>query len=112
MSAYSLGTIVSAFGRHYEVRTQTGEVLHGMPRAKKSELACGDTVQWVLSAPGQCRIETFIERRNLLYRSDAFKQKLIADYFNIFKANVFSYNFNLTESCYLLAASDFSNFSG
>ena len=78
MNAYSLGTIVSAFGRHYEVRTQTGEVLHGTPRAKKSELACGDTVQWVLSAPGQCRIETFIERRNLLYRSDAFKQKLIA----------------------------------
>ena len=73
-----IATIVSAYGRHYEVETQEGVLLHGVPKAKKSVLACGDQVYITRGAPEQCRIERHAERRNLLYRSDAFKQKLIA----------------------------------
>lgn len=80
MSQHKLetATLVAAFGRHYETRCEDGTVLQGIPRAKKSLLACGDQLNIVRTHPGQCRIESYQERRNLLYRSDAFKQKLIA----------------------------------
>lgn len=68
------GTIVAAFGRHYEVAFADGSCRPGYPRGKKSPYACGDTVE--LNADGQ--ILRHGERRSLLYRSDAYRQKLIA----------------------------------
>ena len=72
------GTLVAAFGRQYEVRTDGGEILLCVPRGKKSRFACGDRVQVARSAPGQGVIEQLEERGSLLYRSDAWRQKLIA----------------------------------
>jgi ribosome biogenesis GTPase len=68
------GTIVAAFGRHYEVELADGRIATGYPKGKKSLLAVGDEVQ--LSSDGQ--IMGHGERRSLLYRSDAYRQKLIA----------------------------------
>ena len=68
------GVIVAAFGRHYEVELAAGGVATGYPRGKKSIFACGDEVR--LSADGQ--LLGHGPRRSLLYRSDAFRQKLIA----------------------------------
>lgn len=68
------GIIVGAHGRHYDIALIDGSVRTGFPRGKKSELACGDTVE--LADNG--RIEAIGERRSLLFRSDAFRQKLIA----------------------------------
>lgn len=68
------GTIVAAFGRHYEIQLADGTLATGYPRGKKSPYACGDEVE--LTADGQ--INTHGERRSLLYRSDAYRQKLIA----------------------------------
>lgn len=72
------GTLIAAFGRQYEVRTDSGETLLCVPRGKKSVFACGDRVTVATTGPGQGVIETLIERRSLLYRSDAWRQKLIA----------------------------------
>ncbi|MBS0346386.1 MAG: ribosome small subunit-dependent GTPase A [Proteobacteria bacterium] len=72
------GTLVAAFGRQYEVRSETGEILLCVPRGKKSLFACGDRVQYAATGPGQGVIEKLIERSSLLYRSDAWRQKLIA----------------------------------
>ncbi len=68
------GTIVAAFGRHYEVELADGRIATGYPKGKKSILAVGDEVE--LSPDGQ--IMAHGQRRSLLYRSDAYRQKLIA----------------------------------
>jgi len=49
-----------------------------VPRGKKSEVACGDTVEITRSGTDQGVIDRIAPRTSLLYRSDAWKQKLIA----------------------------------
>lgn len=68
------GTIVAAFGRHYEIELGDGRLATGFPRGKKSLFAVGDDVE--LTPDGQ--ITGHAKRRSLLYRSDAYRQKLIA----------------------------------
>ena len=68
------GTIVAAFGRHYEIELAGGALATGYPRGKKSPFAVGDEVE--LTPDGQ--ITGHAVRRSLLYRSDAYRQKLIA----------------------------------
>lgn len=68
------GTIVAAFGRHYEIELAGGVLATGYPRGKKSPFAVGDEVD--LTPDGQ--ITGHAPRRSLLYRSDAYRQKLIA----------------------------------
>ena len=72
------GTIIAAHGRQYRVELAEGEILSCFPRGKKSELACGDEVSIQRSGDGQGVIERIAPRRSLLYRSNAFRQKLIA----------------------------------
>lgn len=68
------GTIVAAFGRHYEIELADGSLATGYPKGKKSPFAVGDEVE--LTVDGQ--ITGHGPRRSLLYRSDAYRQKLIA----------------------------------
>ena len=71
--------IVAAFGRQYEVELgDGGERLLCFPRAKKSVFACGDHVEITATGDRQGVIERLHDRASLLYREDAFKQKLIA----------------------------------
>jgi ribosome biogenesis GTPase len=72
------GQVIAAHGRHYLVELPGGETLECVPRGKKSEVACGDHVAFERSGNGQGVIESIEPRRSLLYRSDAFKQKLVA----------------------------------
>lgn len=74
----TFGTLIAAFGRQYEVRTDAGEIMLCVPRGKKSLFACGDRVQVAATGPGQGVIDKLVERSSLLYRSDAWRQKLIA----------------------------------
>ena len=91
MSAPLHGQIIAAFGRQYLVELADGELLQCLTRGKKSEVACGDLVEiqrtaHASTAPrtdsqatgAQGVIERTLPRRTLLYRSDAFRQKLIA----------------------------------
>jgi ribosome biogenesis GTPase len=72
------GTIIAAHGRHYEVETADGHRWQAVPRAKKSVCACGDRVHIEPAGVDQARILDHLPRRSLLYRSDQWKQKLIA----------------------------------
>ncbi len=79
------GLIIAAYGRHYLAELPGGEILECVPRGKKSDVACGDTVEIErTSAPstalrtGSAVIERIVPRTTLLYRSDAYKQKIIA----------------------------------
>ncbi len=72
------GWVVAAFSRQYLVELLDGELLPCLTRGKKSEVACGDLVEIQRTGDTQGVIEKILPRRTLLYRSDAFRQKLIA----------------------------------
>lgn len=72
------GTIVAAHGRQYRVELASGELLNCFTRGKKSDVACGDHVDIARSGDGQGVIDAIAPRQSLLYRSNAFRQKLIA----------------------------------
>jgi len=79
LSAGRQGRIVAAFGRHYEVVADDGSIWHAVPKGKRSVYACGDRVALELAGEeGQARIRDHLPRTSLLYRSDQWKQKLIA----------------------------------
>ncbi|MCR4332687.1 MAG: ribosome small subunit-dependent GTPase A [Sulfuricaulis sp.] len=78
MSNALQGLIIAAFGRHYLAELPGGEVIECVPRGKKSEVACGDTIEITRTGTDQGVIDRIAPRRSLLYRSDAYKQKLIA----------------------------------
>ena len=71
------GTIVSAHGRHYSVRLADGSSILGYPRGKATKYACGDEC-FVNVKGSEGRIESIEERSSIFYRSDTYKQKLIA----------------------------------
>jgi len=75
--ALTFGIVVAAFGRHFEVRTEGG-ILRCHTRGKKNDYACGDEVGIAPAGDGLGVIEARYLRRNLLWRSDAFRQKLLA----------------------------------
>lgn len=74
----SSGKVIAAFGRQYSIETDTGEVISCVMRGKKGGVACGDWIEYQHTAAAQGVIESIIPRRSMLYRSDAFKQKIIA----------------------------------
>lgn len=72
------GRIVAAFGRHYEIALAEGRIVTGIPRGKKSPYACGDQVTLGPLHDSEAQILAHTPRKSLLYRSDQWKQKLIA----------------------------------
>lgn len=72
------GTITAAFGRHYEIRLDDGTLVNGIPRGKKSPYACGDRVELGPLHDSEAQILGHAPRTSLLYRSDEWKQKIIA----------------------------------
>lgn len=73
-----IGLASAVFGRHFTVETTAGEWFSCVMRGKKGGVACGDKVEFRITAPGQGVIEKILPRKTLLYRSDAFKEKIIA----------------------------------
>jgi ribosome biogenesis GTPase len=73
------GLVAAAYGRHYAVElTGGGETLHCTTRGKRGNLACGDRVAVLRTAPDQGVIEAVDPRSTVFFRSDAWRQKLIA----------------------------------
>jgi ribosome biogenesis GTPase len=76
--------LIASYGRHYLAERIASDGSHGGPffqvstPAKQHVGAVGDRLLLESTSPDQARIIHIEERRNLLYRSDAFKSKLIA----------------------------------
>lgn len=103
--ALNTGQVVAVHGRQYAVDI-AGETVSCFPRGKKSVVACGDVVHVLPTAPGQGVIESIGERRSLLYRSDLFREKLIAanvDQMIIVLAAVPSFYRELLDRCLIAA---------
>jgi ribosome biogenesis GTPase len=71
------GLVVAAFRRHYTVATIGDETVDCVLKGRKLQLACGDRVRLHRVAGGGA-IEAIEPRTSLFYRSDAFREKLIA----------------------------------
>lgn len=71
------GLVVAAHRRHYAVELDTGESVECVLKGRSMTLACGDRVDVVREAAGNV-IVALAPRRSLLYRSDSFREKLIA----------------------------------
>ena len=72
------GQVIAAFGRQYLAELADGQIITCLTRGKKSDVACGDNVEIKSTAEDQGVIENILPRASLLYRSDAFRQKIIA----------------------------------
>jgi ribosome biogenesis GTPase len=72
------GEIVAAFGRHFLVNAGDASLYSCVMRGKRGGGACGDRVEIRPTTSGQGVIETIIPRSTSLYRSDTYRQKLIA----------------------------------
>ena len=72
------GLIVSAHGKRFGVETASGEKYACVIRGKKAGVACNDAVEFSVIGTGEGVIETIAPRRNLLYRSDEMRSKLLA----------------------------------
>ena len=71
------GLVVATYRRHYAVTLPDGETLECVLTGRSLQIACGDRVDIVRMAGGGA-IESVAPRTSLLYRSDAFREKLIA----------------------------------
>ena len=72
------GQVIAAFGRQYLAELANGDIVTCLTRGKKSDVACGDWVEIQPTAEAQGVIEGIRPRASLLYRSDAYRQKIIA----------------------------------
>lgn len=72
------GLITAAYGRRFLVECADGRVRDCSTRGKRNDYACGDRVTVSCSGDDQGVIDACAPRDTLLYRSDQWKQKLIA----------------------------------
>lgn len=77
-SGTETGLVTAAHGRHYVVELAHGDLLHCYPRGKRNSYACGDMVDVERSGDRQGTIKNAHSRTSLLYRSDRYRQKIIA----------------------------------
>ncbi len=71
------GLVTASRRRHYAVLLDTGETQECLLKGRSTMLACGDRVR-VARAAGGASIEAVLPRTALFFRSDTFKEKLIA----------------------------------
>lgn len=72
------GAIIAAYGRRFVVECADGATYDCVTRGKRNDYACGDRVSFTPQDSGQGSIENCAPRTTLLYRSDQWRQKLIA----------------------------------
>lgn len=72
------GLIVAAYGRRFLVECADGVTRDCVTRGKRTDFACGDDVAIAVQNETQGAINSCAPRNSLLYRSDQWKQKLIA----------------------------------
>lgn len=73
------GIIVAAYGKRFQVElTDGGKRISCVTRGRKTDLACGDIVIIKLTDTHEGVVESTLPRKSLLYRSNAFKSKMLA----------------------------------
>lgn len=79
-----LATVVASYGKRYKVELHDTEVygkrkrISCVTRGKKTNLACGDVVEIAMTDKREGIVENLLPRSSLLYRSNAFRSKILA----------------------------------
>jgi ribosome biogenesis GTPase len=100
------GQIIAAYVRQFTVELPDGKNVTCVTRGKKSGVARGDRVRIALTSPDQGIIEAIEPRKSLLYRSDAFREKIVVanvTQIMIVLAAVPSFYENLVNRCLVAA---------
>jgi ribosome biogenesis GTPase / thiamine phosphate phosphatase len=72
------GLVVAAYGKRYTVELADKTKISCVTRGKKTDLACGDIVNIKLTDKREGVVESSEPRNRLLYRSNAYKSKILA----------------------------------
>lgn len=72
------GLVTAAYGKRYGVELGDGRQISCVTRGKKTDLACGDRVEIKLTDSLEGVVEATLPRTSLLYRSNAFRSKMLA----------------------------------
>jgi ribosome biogenesis GTPase / thiamine phosphate phosphatase len=77
------GLVVASYGKRYDVELADDLDINSrriscVTRGKKTDLACGDIVNIKLTDKAEGVVESSLPRTSLLYRSNAFKSKILA----------------------------------
>ena len=72
------GTVVAAYGKRYQIELPDKKRISCVTRGKKTDLACGDRVNLQLTDKHEGVIDSTLPRKTLLYRSNAYKSKMLA----------------------------------
>lgn len=72
------GTVVAAYGKRFQVELSDKKRISCVTRGKRIDLACGDMVTIQLTDKHEGVVESTLPRNTLLYRSNAFKSKMLA----------------------------------
>ena len=72
------GRVVADFGREFLVEFADRRQIVCTRKGKRQDATCGDFVEVRLNGPAQGSIERVGTRRNLLYRSDQWREKTLA----------------------------------
>ena len=72
------GTVVAAYGKRFQVELSDKKRISCVTRGKRIDLACGDMVTIQLTDKHEGVVESTLPRKTLLYRSNAFKSKMLA----------------------------------
>lgn len=72
------GTVVAAYGKRFQVELSDKKRISCVTRGKKTDLACGDVVTIKFTDKHEGVVESTLPRKTLLYRSNAFKSKMLA----------------------------------
>lgn len=71
--------MVASYGKRYQVElAENKQRISCVTRGKKTDLACGDIVTVKLTDKHEGVVESTLPRKTLLYRSNAFKSKMLA----------------------------------
>jgi ribosome biogenesis GTPase len=74
----STGLVTAAWRRRHAVRLDDGKTIGCVLRGRTLDVACGDRVRVTPAPGGDGVIEAVLSRETLLFRSDAYREKLIA----------------------------------
>lgn len=72
------GLVVASYGKRFDVELADRMRISCVTRGKKTDLACGDIVNIRLTDKREGVVESSLPRTSLLYRSNAFKSKILA----------------------------------
>lgn len=69
---------MASYGKRYQVELPDNSIWHCVTRGKKHDVACGDLVDIFPTAQDEAVIEHIQARKSLLYRSNAYRTKVLA----------------------------------